>query len=67
MSHPTIRDRIVTAAESIPIGQEFSIDDIQGLVGGKFVPTRYEVAYHLGASGVAKRTSPGTWVREGEQ
>lgn len=66
MSHPTIRERIVSAAETIPVGQEFAIDEILQTLGGKG-PTKGQVIYHLRACGMAKKVRPGVWVREGEE
>jgi len=66
--NPGTHARIVQELENIPVGVEFTTDEVLARFGGALAPTKTEVSYHIRASHLARWTGKaGRWIREGEQ
>ena len=66
--NPATHTRIVRELEAIPVGEEFTTEDVLARFDGALAPTKSEVSYHIKASHLARWTGrAGRWIREGGQ
>lgn len=66
--NPGTHARIVQELETIPVGAEFTTEEVLSRFGGALAPTKSEVSYHIKSSHLARWTGKaGCWIREGGQ